>query len=518
MLDRISHLVVSFLLLLSVVKGQEPNDQFVKSRQFETNALHITMTNDGRLWAPKLSYNGIHFRDNTPYLSVFDHGLVILGYRDGQLVGTAPFWSVNYTPGPIIQGRAAFIAAPQDSSKYRTYIITKNSKPGDKDYDEWPVQWGAPVTPDGNPKLHGDVTAWTVYNDAHPEVHSFIEMDAEELTNTDVEIHETIWGYDRANLLGQSLFFKWQIYNKGSTTLDSLIVAHWNDIDLFASQDYPYFSREHGFGYIFSPAKVVGHIASAAAYILLQGPLKKSVGGEGYAFEHIWEDHCNLPVTAFWGILDDSYTRKNIGSLPENLQQLYYYCTGRRHDGSPLRNPETGEAVSYTFTGDPITQSGWSQHGSGGCGGISASGPITLAAGDSVEIIYALIFASSQSNELTWNLLLGNSVQIRDFFVKGIDIPDIPEETPVAFALRRNYPNPFNGETFIQYDVPQTAQVSIKIYNLRGEYIAELYQGERDAGTFDVSFRPRASLASGIYIIRLSTPYGTLSKKMTLLR
>lgn len=139
------------------------------------------------------------------------------------------------------------------------------------------------------------------------------------------------------------------------------------------------------------------------------------------------------------GIIDDSYKRKEIGSLPEDLQQLYYYVTGRRLDGTPLINPVTGDTTSFTFTGDPVEHTGWSHTDAGGCGGINASGPITLAPGDSMEIVYALIFASAETPQLAWNDLLVTYWQIRDFYLMGKEIPEPAPEIPDYFRLYPNY-------------------------------------------------------------------------------
>ncbi len=508
-LTRLYFIVFLLCFLPQALSAQINPESIVKHKYFDTYSLRVSLSNDGRLYSGAW---GISFSTEQTYYRVWDHGLVLLGYRDGQLVGTAPLWSPNYTPGPIIDGQAAIQVAPEDSALYRTYLLTTDSQPDDPDYDEWPRQWGAPVTNMGAPKLHGDKTAWTVYNDAYPGLHSWIEESTGVLTNTNIEIRETVWGYDRPGLLGQTVFFKWQLFNK-SDQLDSVVVGIWNDIDFH--NDYPCFDAEHGIGYIFSPSEEPGQSAVAASYALLQGPLVPAADEQGVAFGRQWPGYKNMPTTAYWAILDDSYPATYIGGAPDSLQQLYNFLTGRRHDGSPIVNPINGDTTSYTFTGNPVTQTGWSQKGSGGCSQIPASGPFTLAPGDSQEVVYALIYSTGESNKITRNQLLVNFYQIRDFYRHGIEIPTPEEPKQDYFRLRNPVPNPLTQTTNIGYSVAVTADVSLEIYNLRGQWITTLRQRLHEPGEYSVTLSSDDLPGSGIYFCRLNTPYGTSTKKLT---
>ena len=73
---------------------------------------------------------------------------------------------------------------------------------------------------------------------------------------------------------------------------------------------------------------------------------------------------------------------------------------------------------------------------------------------------------------------------------------------PKSFVLRQNYPNPFNPSTVIQYSLPAKAYVRLRIYNVLGQDVAELIDGEQQAGYRQVSWNA-SSFASGIYFYRL---------------
>jgi hypothetical protein len=90
-------------------------------------------------------------------------------------------------------------------------------------------------------------------------------------------------------------------------------------------------------------------------------------------------------------------------------------------------------------------------------------------------------------------------------------------EIPAAYMLEPNYPNPFNPVTKIKYSIPEASDVVLSIYDILGREIKVLVNEKKDPGYYQVSFEA-GSLASGIYIYRLSTKNYTKSQKMLLLK
>jgi hypothetical protein len=95
--------------------------------------------------------------------------------------------------------------------------------------------------------------------------------------------------------------------------------------------------------------------------------------------------------------------------------------------------------------------------------------------------------------------------------------PQPPDATPQSFALSQNYPNPFNPGTTISFDVPSTGQVSIKVYNILGEEVANMVNGVVEAGKKSIFFDARG-LASGVYICRMYAGDFAAVRKMVLIR
>jgi hypothetical protein len=79
---------------------------------------------------------------------------------------------------------------------------------------------------------------------------------------------------------------------------------------------------------------------------------------------------------------------------------------------------------------------------------------------------------------------------------------------PSAFTLRQNYPNPFNGSTVIGFSLPAAAEVRLEVFNVLGERMALVLDGEMGPGTFTVPF-DASTLASGVYFYRLSASSGS---------
>ena len=85
------------------------------------------------------------------------------------------------------------------------------------------------------------------------------------------------------------------------------------------------------------------------------------------------------------------------------------------------------------------------------------------------------------------------------------------------FALNQNYPNPFNPATVISYQLAATSQVSLKVYDVIGNEVADLVNKVQPAGKYKVTFNA-ADLPSGIYFYQLRADGFNEVKKMTLLR
>ena len=88
---------------------------------------------------------------------------------------------------------------------------------------------------------------------------------------------------------------------------------------------------------------------------------------------------------------------------------------------------------------------------------------------------------------------------------------------PAEFELSQNYPNPFNPTTTIKFSIPQQGNYSLKVFNLLGQEVAQLHNGELNAGKYEAKFNA-SKLSSGIYFYTLTGNNVNITKKMLLLK
>jgi endo-1,4-beta-xylanase len=89
--------------------------------------------------------------------------------------------------------------------------------------------------------------------------------------------------------------------------------------------------------------------------------------------------------------------------------------------------------------------------------------------------------------------------------------------TPINFSLSQNYPNPFNPKTKVAFTIPQSGNITLKVYNLLGEEVATLFEGVHQAGTYTVDF-DGSNLSSGVYLYQLKAENFTVTKKLILMK
>ena len=92
---------------------------------------------------------------------------------------------------------------------------------------------------------------------------------------------------------------------------------------------------------------------------------------------------------------------------------------------------------------------------------------------------------------------------------------------PQDFALGQNYPNPFNPSTIIPYQIPTTTHVRLEVFNLLGQRLATLVDGDRPAGAhtaqWDATDATGRAVGAGVFIYRLTGGGHTVSRRMVLI-
>lgn len=102
------------------------------------------------------------------------------------------------------------------------------------------------------------------------------------------------------------------------------------------------------------------------------------------------------------------------------------------------------------------------------------------------------------------------------------NIKETTEQIPNELGLEQNFPNPFNPETNINYELPNSANVLLKVFNELGEEVRALVNKQQAAGRYQVQWDGRDNnyqhVASGVYFYQLNIEGAEKTKKMLLLK
>lgn len=172
-------------------------------------------------------------------------------------------------------------------------------------------------------------------------------------------------------------------------------------------------------------------------------------------------------------------------------------------------------AVDYSQTGFPVNDADAVTPASSGIAGLDFQ-----AVSDVAAVYYEGSFGQGTDNgkvvylSVPWETMSANGDRhliIADVLDFMFNLTGIEDENgallPREFALNQNYPNPFNPSTTLSWQLPETAEVTVEIYNALGQRLTTLINEKQIAGSHQITWDARdasnAELASGIYIIRM---------------
>lgn len=126
-------------------------------------------------------------------------------------------------------------------------------------------------------------------------------------------------------------------------------------------------------------------------------------------------------------------------------------------------------------------------------------------------------------DNISWNTFLHDGSS-REFLlqVEVTSFDDVTSvagfsEIPVEYMLHQNYPNPFNPSTVIRYGLSQQSPVTLTVYNVLGQQVAELVNEVLAAGNYEVTF-DASHLSSGVYLYRMQAGNFVETKKFVLVK
>jgi len=142
----------------------------------------------------------------------------------------------------------------------------------------------------------------------------------------------------------------------------------------------------------------------------------------------------------------------------------------------------------------------------------------TLGGGAATVFASGFLDPSSNQNGEAFGLFFALADgTVGEFPVGTTSVEEISSVTPNDYILTQNYPNPFNPSTNINFAIPNSDFVTLKIYNILGSEVATLVNETLEAGSYIFNF-DASNLASGIYLYELRAGNFSEIKKMNLLK
>ncbi|MCC7159114.1 MAG: T9SS type A sorting domain-containing protein [Ignavibacteria bacterium] len=226
----------------------------------------------------------------------------------------------------------------------------------------------------------------------------------------------------------------------------------------------------------------------------------------------------SLPPTinGHYGLLGISFINANTGWLSgSSIDQKNMYKT-------------INGGLNWVFQDNPVAQYQFAQlddvlfidENRGWAGGYSGQ-IITTTNGGSNWLIdvsastWFACFANYGSKKLWCGAKYGQVWYLDD--IPPVHISQNNTSIPKAFELKQNFPNPFNNETIIEYELSTRAYVTINVYNLTGKLIDNLINQRQEAGRYNLRYYAY-KLASGVYFYRMETEKYSESKKFVLIK
>lgn len=402
-------------------------------------------------------------------------------------------YASEYAPGPMENG--TFM---EDKPEYRVYKLYRDSlanNPND-DYENWPYDQGAPWRVDTTwlidtitldplvldttgideisdpyPDMIGDQMLWSVFNGADPDRHDG-RTDAGETGPMGIEVKQTIFGFDRLGSLGNIVFMRYRVYNKGNDTYNNFMLSLWCDPDLgSAGNDYVGCDTNLSVGYVYNSVATDNQYPGVAVpcmgFDFFQGPLVPGTAADtGRMWGQLWPGMANLGMVSF-----NKYIN---GTDPDDYQQTFQYMNGL--DGSSNGAPYiyNGDTLLYFHTGDPVAGTGDLDTDAADRRWMQTTGPITFAPGDSTEILAAMVIGQGGDylNSITIMKLLDDFAQ--RVYESGFNPPEPPAKPVVETGVSP-------GKISLTWD--DTSEVD------QGDFVFEgysIYQGESDTGPWQL--------------------------------
>ncbi len=322
-----------------------------------------------------------------------------------------------------------------------------------------------------------------------------------------MEMQGTIWAYNRPGAMGNVIYKRFRLVYKGSSfttanaTIDSLYIGHAADPDIGdALDDFAGCDSLLNLGFVYN-ATAYDRLFSAISlppptigYDLMQGPVVRGVAGKDlnrngiddasdYAIINLKSKgpgYINLPMTSFvFFDFQNRYASRAVAPGFGNFQSTAWYQTLRGLPPSPigppdpplLINPTTLTGSSYWASGDPVLRYGWIDGAplvAGDRDFILSSGPLTMALGDTQEVVFAVVGGLGTDNIASIKVMKYNDKVAQVAYNNAFKQPKAPAPPNVkVFSM--------DGQILLEWGLDSLSVAESEVPVLFGNYRFEGY-------------------------------------------
>ena len=480
------------------------------TQRIDINNISMVVKNTGSFaYDTQNGAPGLEFPKGSGHTVVFAAGLWLGVVVDGAVRVSVAEYSDDFKPGAAAGGTPENSANPA-LKVYKLNRVYSNGAGGIDavardaalaDYLAGAVPRGAPpviVLGDGSLSITGDQMLWSVYNDfskgsSHNGASSALPLG--------VEVQQTAWAYDHSVPLGNAVFMRFRIINRGSLTLSNMHVALWSDPDLGGFvDDLVGCVSSQGLGYCYNATNAdqyYGATPPALGLDMLQGPFSLALG-------------TRLAPTAFIGSRN--------GAGPADSLETFHQLEGLDANGLPILDP-LANPTRYMYTGDPVAGEGWLDTTPSDRRMVLSAGPFTMGPTHVQEIVLAIIVARGADR-------LSSIVQLRDldqvvqtaFDTGTLDILAVPRAHASPLSFAPPWPNPARGPISLAISLGEEGEVSLAVVDISGRRVLQRSLGPLAPGPHIVALDPlREHLAAGLYFVHLTQGGASVSRRLALL-
>jgi len=528
-------------------------------RSLENSVLQASLFNTGGLFFGGSTTSGdgylIPKRDgNSP---LFATGLWLGGLVDGERrIAGARYGSYDFWPGPLEDAARP----PQDCSEYdRIYVVSRSDieryyAVGEltDDLRDWPHQLGAPVIDgDGDstnynlragdqPELIGDVAAWWVMNDAGNDHNPGAPLG--------VEVQVRAFAYRASGgaispVLSQTSFYRYEIFNRGNHPIEQMYATMFADPDLGdAGDDYIGTDTLRNMVFVYNDDNEdasYGEAPPAQGIQILQGPVGLANGRDDDFDGVVDEPDEEMRATSSGTYIGGGPTGTSDPGTPE---QYYNSMQGVWPGGRPYYEYGTGfeQAASgarttrFVFTGDPVTESYWSEVNGDGTGSynppgdrriVVSTGPFRLMPDSSIVVLYAMPYGQGTDhlNSIAVMREYATTLQrvaTNGAFASSYPVPGGPQHTEPSLKSpllpTRVRPNPSSGTAEATLTLRSETDVRVTLLDTLGRQVAVVVDGVLPEGEAVLAMPD--GLAPGPYILRVEVPGAVKTLTFTVAR